>query len=330
MAQNFQITQVAQNGNATVFHPESNADLILTGSTYRVPTINQITDWDSKSTEVVNARKGESNLKAKIDKIDLALTPQELLRVIKTVDGSNSGLDADLVDGCGVNDDTATSSNLWTANRTQMKLNEKVNSSDVVTSSTANKILKLNNNGDLPASVTGNANTATALARTLSMNFGGDVTGTTSFTGKEGSINVNLEIKDNSHTHTSLGAVSVDDTKQDALSLWTALKVSQELSNLAKEGIAYTDAMVKTKDNEISIGGLKIKYGTIDVKNKNTVDLEFETPFEKIFFSNHCCETSDVNLVANIVPGTITNSGMMFNLNTVALDGNLNWFAVGI
>ncbi|WP_274853277.1 phage tail protein [Bacillus methanolicus] len=69
----------------------------------------------------------------------------------------------------------------------QTALDSKVPSSDVVTTPAANKILKLDANAKLPASITGNAdgNAATAsklqTARTISLS--GDVTGSASFDG---------------------------------------------------------------------------------------------------------------------------------------------------
>lgn len=74
---------------------------------------------------------------------------------------------------------------------------DAVNTSEVVTTATPNKILKLDSNGKLPASITGNAdgNAATAsklqTARTISLS--GDVSGSTSFDGSvDTSINVSL------------------------------------------------------------------------------------------------------------------------------------------
>ncbi len=54
-------------------------------------------------------------------------------------------------------------------------ITDAVNSSDVVTTATANKILKLNGSGLLPASVTGNAATATALATGRTISITGDI-----------------------------------------------------------------------------------------------------------------------------------------------------------
>ena len=69
----------------------------------------------------------------------------------------------------------------------QSSLDAKVNTSDVVTTATANKILKLDANAKLPASITGNADgnasTATKLQTARTISLSGDVTGSASFDG---------------------------------------------------------------------------------------------------------------------------------------------------
>jgi hypothetical protein len=66
---------------------------------------------------------------------------------------------------------------------------EKVNTSDVVTTAAANKILKLDASGNLPTSVTGNAATATKLATARTITLSGSVSGSASF---DGSGNVTI------------------------------------------------------------------------------------------------------------------------------------------
>ncbi|WP_240326837.1 tail fiber protein [Aeribacillus pallidus] len=72
-------------------------------------------------------------------------------------------------------------------------ITDAVKTSDVVTSPAANKILKLNANGKLPASITGNADgnaaTATKLQTARTLSLSGDVTGSASF---DGSANANI------------------------------------------------------------------------------------------------------------------------------------------
>lgn len=330
MAQNFQITQVASNGNVISMHPETNADQILAGTVHKVPEIDSIKDWTNKSNEVVNARKGEINLKAKIDKIDISLTPGELLKSLKTVDGINSELDADKVDGCDVNDNSTSSNSLWSSNKVQVKLNEKVNNLDVVTSPTPRKLLKLNENGDLPANITGRANTATSLASGLKLNFTGDVSGSTVFTGKEGSVNVSIDVKDNSHAHNNIAGVFVDNNKQDNLSLWTALKVSQELTKLATETEEFVNNQFKVNEEEILLGSLKIKFGSIDISKLTKAEVVFKQPFKTLLFNGHSCETADTDLIANVVPNSVSNLGVKFNMNKAVTNGKIIWFAIGL
>jgi hypothetical protein len=66
---------------------------------------------------------------------------------------------------------------------------EKVPASDVVTTATANKLLKLNSSGVLPASITGNAATATKLAQARTITLTGDVTGAVS-TDMSGNVSI--------------------------------------------------------------------------------------------------------------------------------------------
>lgn len=86
----------------------------------------------------------------------------------------------------------------------QAALDAKVNGSDVATAAAANKILKLDTNSKLPASITGNAdgnaNTATkwASARTLSLT--GDVAGSASVDGSA-NVSIAVTVADDSHNH---------------------------------------------------------------------------------------------------------------------------------
>lgn len=68
-------------------------------------------------------------------------------------------------------------------------ITDAVSSSEVVTTATANKILKLDNNAKLPASITGNAETATKLATARSIALIGDISGSNTF---DGSNNITI------------------------------------------------------------------------------------------------------------------------------------------
>ena len=107
-----------------------------------------------------------------------------LIEAIKTVDGPTSGLDSDSVDGCGVNDTMLLHQRiLWTAYKINAELIKKVDDTEVTTVATANKLLKLNANGALGTSVTGNSGTATKLTTGRSITFGGGVSGSGTFDG---------------------------------------------------------------------------------------------------------------------------------------------------
>lgn len=70
----------------------------------------------------------------------------------------------------------------------QSSLDAKVNTSDVVITATANKILKLDANAKLPADITGNAETATKLATARTISLNGDASGSTSFDGSANAL----------------------------------------------------------------------------------------------------------------------------------------------
>lgn len=218
MAKFMQIIDVNSAGSEVVLHPESNADYIVNGLTNKVPQISEVADWNAKSKELVDARKGKSSLKAKIDELDTAVSPANLLASLKTVDGSGSGLDADTVDGRTVNDSNVSDNALWTSSKTMAELNKKVNSVDVSTTAMANKILKLDGNGDLPTNITKNSATTDRFKQNLTLQFSGDVAGIVQFNGSEGTKNVNMQIADNSHNHNELignGSTSINVTNSN-------------------------------------------------------------------------------------------------------------------
>ncbi len=204
-----QIVNVNQNGGTTVYHPETNADFVRSGSEFKVPAILNINDWIRKSSEVESARKGKESLKDKIDEIDGKLEAQSLLNAIKTVDGAGSGLDADRIDGKEINDALINDMSIWTSVKTKTELDKKVDKTDISTTSAANKILRLNDQGLLPASITGNAVTANRLLNPRTINLTGDVTGSFEFNGSS-NVSFDVEVKDNSHSHSSLSSARED------------------------------------------------------------------------------------------------------------------------
>lgn len=79
-------------------------------------------------------------------------------------------------------------------------ITDAVKSSDVVTSATANKILKLNSNGALPASITGNAAGANKLTTARKIALTGDATGSLNFDGS-GDVSMEVTVVNDSHNH---------------------------------------------------------------------------------------------------------------------------------
>lgn len=365
--QDCQITFVDHTGTPQLYHPETNADQVLTGLTYRVPQISDITNWSDRSAELINARKGESNLRTKIDNIDKALQPTALLNSIKTVDGTGTGLDADKVDGKDVNDEARDTNTLWTAQKIYTELGKKVNSTEVVSEATPNKILLLNSASKLVADVQGNSDTATRWNSPVSITFNGDVAGSVSLSGNEGSASVDLQVLNDSHNHKNLtqsvntieaGTVNIADFKRDgsvvssidaegnftgsakkidgkAVSdeletgvIWTCDKITEEINKVRKE--FEEGAKINEEDGTIDFGSLKVKYGTIELGvTRSQQSVQFKEPFQKVLFVNHSLETSDVSLACVKLPGEDT-AGLQFLLNKPALNGKIIWFVVGM
>lgn len=98
---------------------------------------------------------------------------------------------------------TSNERDLWNT------VSNKIDNTEVVTTATPNKILKLDSNGKLPASITGNADgnaaTATKLQTARTISLSGDVTGSANFDGSADiSINTTRLIKNNSFILDSL------------------------------------------------------------------------------------------------------------------------------
>lgn len=296
MAQKFQMVQIDSNGSAVVFHPETNADQVLSGTTNKVPTVANINDWVAKSSEVVAARKGQASLKAKIDLIDNALVASQLLTSIKTVDGSGSGLDADTVDGKNVDDASTASTAIWTASKTMAELNKKVNTLDVVTTAVPNKILRLDATGKLKADLIGNAIGASGLIR-------------------DGSMSITV----------------IDNEIVDSEALWTSDKIDFELKVIDYKITQVQDSTTITSSEVYSLGGLVTKFGTIDISGKEFIDIVFPQAFTTaVLYDGLSVESSDAELSVVKAPGELTTSGTGYNFNKVAPAGSkLTWFVVG-
>ncbi|MEG0775830.1 MAG: hypothetical protein RR409_21160, partial [Clostridium sp.] len=329
----FQIIDVKSNGTHVVLHPETDADHVVAGTAKEVPTKTKIADWNARSSELVSARKGKTTMSAKIDEIDLKLTPAKLIEAVKTVDGAGSGLDADTIDGINVSDTVVSNKSMWTSAKTTEELDKRVKSTDVTSEAQPNKILKLNSNRLLPTGITGNAATASSLINKVGIALSGDVTGEFQIKGDEStSINVPIVVKDDSHTHSSIltrgVAITVDDEVKTTSNLWSADKVFKEIAAQVKDEVVLDE-----QEQEISLGSLiKVKYGKVDMSNTNGANITFKTPFvAKVLFDGFSVETADQNIPVVTKPiDSLTVNGASYNYGAMSTAGTLTWFVVGI
>ena len=368
MAQKFQITQVDSDGSVKVLHPESNADYILAGKTFKVATIEENEKWNARALEIENARKGEENLLSKIDKIDNAITASALLESIKTVDGAGSKLDADTVDGKNVNNSLDTDDVLWTALKVKEELNKKSNADLVSKTPQANKLLLLNNDGKFSVDINGNADTATSWGKATAVRFSGDVQPVTlNLQGNETSqLSVNLSVVDDSHNHTNLtnGNSSIEVSTSNIINFKSSNKVVSSIDSNGnftgsskKVGGYEVDDNTPTKSiwtsgkigeeivraisesaklnqdtGTITLGNgvIKIKYGKATITNQNTVNITFNEAFTKVLFDSFSLESSDTSVVCSKVANSLTTSGVRYQLNKSLASGAITWFVVGV
>ncbi len=136
-------------------------------------------------------------------------------------------------------------------------ITDGVNSADVVTTAAANKILKLDNDGKLPADVTGNAGTASKLQASVKIGVTGDdvVEASSDFDGST-DVNVEVVLSDTGVTAGSYAKVTVDAKgRVTAGSVLTAAdipEISWEKITSGKPetlaGYGITDGVNKTGD----------------------------------------------------------------------------------
>ena len=351
MAQKFQITHINTSGTVSVLHPETNADQVVDGSINKISKKTEVSDWNAKSREVAEARLGKTTLKEKIESIDTALEPINILTALKTVDGSGSGLDADTVDGRTVDDTKTTSSSLWTSQKVANELGKKLNTAEITKIAQAEKVLRLNSEAKLEADVRGNADTATSWLKPSTITLAGDVSGNFSIAGNEnGPISVATQVKDDSHNHSymvkganrlEMGTNNIVEFKKtgDILSaidangnftgsaakvggykvdnsvmgetIWTSRKITEAITDIG--------AKVDTNRKTIQIGNsLKIKYGTVNIANLSTVSITFDEPFQMVLFDGNSLESVDTGQFCTKKSGTLTTRGVQYALTKTA------------
>jgi hypothetical protein len=167
-----------------------------------------VTVADNSHNHIIdNITNLQSILDSKLDSADF--TPQELLDRIKTVDGSDSGLDADLLDGYE-----------GSFYRDASNINAGILSPSRLS-------------GTYDINISGTASSANMLTNSRTIELNGDVTGSVQF---DGSSNVTIitEVLDNSHNHTMdniTGLAEQLDLKLDA-SQFTALQLLMMISTV--------------------------------------------------------------------------------------------------
>lgn len=366
MAKFMQIIDVNENGAEVVLHPETNADYVETGTIFKVPKIVDISDWNNKSKEIVDARKGQSSLLAKINLIDTALRAENILKALKTVDGSGSGLDADLVDGRSVDDNALDTNTLWTSLKTNTEINKKISLTEAVALPTPYKILKMDKNGHLPTDITGNAVSADRFKNPITINFTGAVQGNVKLTGNGETRDVSLTIEDNSHGHNKLeGNASVYSNVKDAdadLFLFQAGGITKatidnkgnfsggadniggyKVNNYDEKSI-WTGEKVQSaieeelqtyasrgEEDTISLGPITYMSGEVSITGLGTVTINPPLPInEKIISESYVITSSDKTMTFVKDPSS-DNSSIKLNFNKLGpLNAKVNWYITAI
>jgi len=121
-------------------------------------------------------------------------TPAQLMTAIKTVDGSGSLLDADLLDGQHASAFATAAQGATADTATQP--------GDAISTLT-------NDTGFITSADGGAAATAATLATARTISLGGDVTGSTSFNGS-GNVTITATVADDSHNHTTANVDGLD------------------------------------------------------------------------------------------------------------------------
>lgn len=223
----------------------------------------------------------------------------------------------------------------------QTTLDSKVNTSDVVTTATANKILKLDANAKLPASITGNAATATKLETSRTINgtsFDGTANITTSSwgtsrtitignTGKSvnGSANVSWSLAEigaaaASHTH---NLITYQDTRSNNFTPFDKTGVSLHLKYNTTDGLndggVFHGVMHIAQWGDIS-GGKSHQLGLTDNNNlyiRSAIDASTWGSWEKLSKEGHTHTKSQItdfshtHTPSEVGLGNVTNDAQL-------------------
>lgn len=169
----------------------------------------------------------------------------------KIVGSSPAALDTLQELAAALNNDASFASTITNA------LGNKVNISEVVTVAAANKILKLDSNSKLPASITGNADgnaaSATKLQTARTISLTGDVTGSVNFDGS-GNASMTTTKKNSGVVAGTYRSVTVD-AKGDVTAGTNPTTIS---------GYGITDAYTKTQIDAMNANLVKLSVSATE------------------------------------------------------------------
>ena len=236
------ITNSAPNVTTNITTTHTSTNVVVNSSDGTDGTINSATQT---LAGVMSAAD-----KTKLDGIEAGATgdqtASEILTLLKTVDGSGSGIDADLLDG--------------------QEGAYYLNASNINTGTINDSYLP----NTITSDITGNAATTTKLATARTISLTGDVTGNVSFDGST-NVSITATVADDSHNH----IISNVDGLQTALD--SKLGASANAVSATKLQTARTIAGVSfdgTADISIPFSGISSKpttvsgYGLTDVYTK--------------------------------------------------------------
>lgn len=311
MADNFQIVNVdGPSGATSVLHPETNADQIKNTMNKRVPTQAEMTQFQRTTDDVNSASLDQVNLTLKMTELNTRTIPTNMLNSFLSIDGAGSGLDSDFVDGCGVNDSTTTSTNLWTAAKINTELGGKVNTTDVVSSASggAGKILKLNSSGVLPASITGNAPTADRASTCGTADYAKTVL-------DAGSNPVAISTADVNGVLWMSQTVKNAFTAADNTLLNTA---NTNLNNAVNIINAKTYVDSNANKDLVVFDAFRIKHVEATLNNVSSISLVFDKPFATTCLYTTCdlMVTNTQGAEEHLLAGkTVTRTGVTYTFN---------------
>lgn len=204
---------------------------------------------------------------------------------------------------------TSNERDLWNT------VSNKIDNTEVVTTATPNKILKLDSNGKLPASITGNATTASKLQTARTITLSGDVSGSASFDGSS-NITINTTVADDSHNH----VISNIDNLQ------TILDSKAPLASPAFTGIptaptapngTNTDQIATTKfvQNALNAGD----YGDM---HKSQYDTDSDGIVDRAETADKLTTARTISLSGDVVGSTIFDGSADISINTTRLIKN--------